>query len=304
MTYNLASDIELDGKFIAAQIKKARQYETQAEEKAGADLRKAADNWTSVFQRLAEVQKKCKEAGVSFKEFKAKYCPDLGRSQLYKALAIADGRTTIEQERERDAKRQATKRAKASVTPDVTDSQNDLSPAEQEQITKERIAKALETYDPPEGSEVPSWYERHGVSTEANTDPDTIYVHPSFPIVAGTNVVVMETPQIVTPTTDLAVSTSRGLPALRRTLADWKDDLSNEMTEACSGLSEQDKVELLEFLKATIEGLGISGEGLTAPLKGFQNDCDKWLPLMSDDERRKARIHISEWKPKRSKVAA
>jgi hypothetical protein len=300
VTYNLASDIAQDGKFIAAQIKKARQYEAQAEEKAGTDLRKAADHWATVYQRLADVKKKCKQAGMKFDDFKAEHCPDLGRSQLYKALAIADGRTTIEQEKERDAKRQAAKRAKdeaLSVTPNVTDSLPDLSPAEQEQATKEHIAKALETYDPPEGSEVPSWYERHGVSTEEN--PATMFdgppsatstASPPELTVAATNVVALEQPTV---------------PAYAdRTLADWKADLSVQMTEACSGLPEEEKTELLEFLKSTIEGLGLSGTSLTAPLQGFKNDCDKWLPLMSDDERRKARIQISEWKPKRSKVAA
>ena len=119
---DLASEIKSDGKHIAAQIKAARRYEAAAEEKAGTDLRKAADHWTSVFQRLAVVRTKCKEAGISFKTFKAEYCPDLGRTKLYKALAIADGRSTAEQEQEKDAKRQAAKRAKVSVTSDVTDS--------------------------------------------------------------------------------------------------------------------------------------------------------------------------------------
>jgi hypothetical protein len=111
MAYNFTSDIEQDGEHIAAQIKVARRYEEAAEEKAGTDLRKAADNWTSVYQRLAAVRAKCKEAKVSFEKFKEQYCEGLGgRSKLYNALAIADGRTTEEQQRGQDAKRQAAKR--------------------------------------------------------------------------------------------------------------------------------------------------------------------------------------------------
>jgi hypothetical protein len=87
-------------------------------------------------------------------------------------------------------------------------------------------------------------------------------------------------------------------------LEDWKADLSAKMAEACSELSEQDKVELLEFLKATIEGLGLSGALLATPLQEFKNDCDKWLPLMSDDERKKARVYHNQWKPKLQRKAA
>jgi hypothetical protein len=324
VTYNLASDIELDGKFIAAQIKKARQYEAAAEEKAGTELRKAAENWTTVYQRLADVRKKCKQAGMKFDDFKAKYCPDLGRTKLYKALAIADGRTTIEQERERDAARQAAKRTKdeaASVTPTVTDS----------------LHQADNSRCP-----CPMCNEQHDVASDAPTD-DRTPEELSAELAEAQNAIVRQDEIIkgmrsdlehITDPTDAddiawhieelraeierlktaAVESKRPeqsnvvpiIPAVAdRTLADWKADLSVQMTEACSELLEaQEKTELLEFLKATIEGLGLSGAGLTAPLKGFQNDCDKWLPLMTDDERRKARIHISEWKPKRSKVAA
>ena len=61
----LRQEIEQDGKYIAAQIKNARSYEAAAEEKAGADLRKAADRWISIGQRLAAVKSKCKKAGNS-----------------------------------------------------------------------------------------------------------------------------------------------------------------------------------------------------------------------------------------------
>ena len=286
---NMTDEIEQAGKEIAAQIKAARKYEAAAAEKAGTDLRKAADNWTSVYQRLAAVRAKCKDAKVSFKEFKEKYCQGLGgRSKLYKVLAIADGRTTEEQQREQDAKRQAAKRAKDEGIRDsenVTDSPpsangqavhtDDLGPAAQEQIANApKIAQ-------PEASEAASG----DLLEPPSAEPAVELKSPE----QSANVEVMESPQIA-PVTD-------------RNLDDWKSDLSIQMTDACSELSEQDKVELLDFLKATIDGLGLSGEALTAPLKGFQNECDKWLPSMTDDERRKARIHISEWKPKHRKAA-
>jgi hypothetical protein len=111
----LENELKLDGEYIAAQIKTARKYEAAAEEKAGTDLRKAANNWTSVVQRLAEAKKKCKVAGLSFKDFNEKYCPDLGRSKLYKMLAIADGRTTPEEETAKETARKARVRDSAHV---------------------------------------------------------------------------------------------------------------------------------------------------------------------------------------------
>jgi hypothetical protein len=184
---------------------------------------------------------------------------------------------------------------------------DDLIPAAQEQTPEELSAELAKTkaaiadmsaelahVDDPDSTYDTAWQEAsqeiEGLSAEnKELRAEIERLKTSSPPEQSSNVVAIE---------------PKAAPVADRTLADWKADLSVQMTEACSELPEQEKTELLEFLNATIEGLGLSGAALTAPLKGFQSDCDKWLPLMSDDERRKARIHISEWKPKRSKVAA
>lgn len=106
--------LDQEGKFIAAQIKAMRGYETAAEEKAGVELKKAQDNRTTVEKRLADVHSKCKADG--FKAFRAMYAPDFGRTKLYQILAIGYGKKTIEQVRtvERDKKREQRAAEKSS----------------------------------------------------------------------------------------------------------------------------------------------------------------------------------------------
>lgn len=114
--------LEQEGKFIAAQIKTMRGYEAAAEEKAGVELKKAQDHRATVEQRLAEVHAKCKADG--FKAFKAKWCPDFGRTKLYQILAIGSGKKTREQIRAEGAKRQAKSQARlkaAAASSSVTD---------------------------------------------------------------------------------------------------------------------------------------------------------------------------------------
>jgi hypothetical protein len=82
------------GERIAAHLKKVREYEATAREKAGVELQKAQDNRDSIAQLLAEAKAKCRDLG--FKAFKEKYCPDLGKTRLYELLAIGDGRNTPE----------------------------------------------------------------------------------------------------------------------------------------------------------------------------------------------------------------
>lgn len=108
--------LEVEGKFIAAQIKTMRQYEAKANELAGVELRKAEDNRTTVEKRLAEVHAKCR--GDGFKAFKAKYAPDFGRTKLYEILRIAAGKTTREEIRSKTAERV---RKHRSLQANVTD---------------------------------------------------------------------------------------------------------------------------------------------------------------------------------------
>jgi hypothetical protein len=279
MAYNFNSDIEQDGKFIAAQIKAARRYESAAEEKAGTDLRKAADNWASVYRRLAEVRPKCKEAGMSFKDFKAQYCPDLGRTKLYKALAIADGRSTIEQDKERDAKRQAAKRArdeKVSVIPDVTDSlpaqdvkADDLSPAAQEQI-----ARAKESQ--PAVSEAP---------TDDKT-PEELSAE-----LAEARDAIVRQDEII-----------KGMRSDLEHITDPTDSDDIAWHEASTEIEElRAEIERLKTPSPSAEPADDAPAEQQAgndPLEEFKRAANKWLPMMTEDERRKARIHVSEWKPK------
>jgi len=115
------SQAKLDeiGKEITARIEKMRAAEATAMDKAGAELKRAEGHRIAIMERLKEARKHCRSLHVSFDDFKAKYAPDLGRSSIYKLLAIADGRTTQEQERrkERVKKRwqRATKRMQAGA---------------------------------------------------------------------------------------------------------------------------------------------------------------------------------------------
>jgi hypothetical protein len=115
-------EVETLGRQIAARLQKVRDYEAKAQEKAGVELRKADDNWTTVTQLLAEAKAKCDADG--FKAFKEKYCPDLGRSRIYELLQIGSGKKTVEQVKADGRGRKARQRAKnkrESVTDTVTD---------------------------------------------------------------------------------------------------------------------------------------------------------------------------------------
>jgi hypothetical protein len=119
-------EVEALGYRIAAHLKKMRDYEIKAHEKAGVELRKAEDNWTTVTQLLAEAKAKCDAGG--FKAFKKKYCPDLSRSRIYELLEIGSGKKTLEESRAATRARIAKHRGKVSVTNDVTDKSTVESP--------------------------------------------------------------------------------------------------------------------------------------------------------------------------------
>ncbi len=120
------AELETIGKVIAERVKKMRDYEATAQEKAGVELKNAKDQRDTITGvLLVQAKAKCNVAGESFKEFQAKYCPDLGRSRLYEILAIADGRKTREQSNADNAARQAKHQTKlkeaAAARPLVTD---------------------------------------------------------------------------------------------------------------------------------------------------------------------------------------
>src|SRR5438309_4374312 len=113
-------EVQTLGRRIAAHLQKVRDYEAKAHEKAGVELRKADDNWTTVTQLLAEAKAKCSTDG--FKVFKEKYCPDLSRSRIYELLQIGSGKKTIEESRAAKRKSVAKSRGKkVSATDDVAD---------------------------------------------------------------------------------------------------------------------------------------------------------------------------------------
>lgn len=111
-----AGALENLGKDVAARLKKVREYEAAAREKAGVELQKADDHRISITQTLANVKAQC--SGVGFKAFREKYCPDLGRSRVYELLAIGSGKKTVEETRVETRKRTAKSRAKVSATDD------------------------------------------------------------------------------------------------------------------------------------------------------------------------------------------
>jgi hypothetical protein len=116
-----AIEVEALGYRIAAHLKKVRDYEAKAHEKAGVELRKAEDNWTTVTQLLAEAKAKCNAGG--FKAFKEKYCPNLSRSRIYELLEIGTGKKTLEESRaaKRESVAKSRRGKKVSTTNDVVD---------------------------------------------------------------------------------------------------------------------------------------------------------------------------------------
>src|SRR5689334_5772674 len=116
-----AIEVEALGYRIAAHLKKVRDYEAKAHEKAGVELRKAEDNWTTVTQLLAEAKAKCNAGG--FKAFKEKFCPNLSRSRIYQLLEIGTGKKTLEESRaaKRESVAKSRRGKKVSTTNDVVD---------------------------------------------------------------------------------------------------------------------------------------------------------------------------------------
>lgn len=73
-------ELEELGKQIAAHAEKIKRYVTQAEEKVGVDLRKAADHGRTIESLLPEARAKCKAAGMSFRKFREKFPTSAGPS--------------------------------------------------------------------------------------------------------------------------------------------------------------------------------------------------------------------------------
>ena len=115
-------DLEQEGKNVAVLVEKIKQYEKSAEEKAGADLKKAQDFRDTLAKELARIEPKCKAAGMKFADFKKKYAPDFGRTKLYELLRIGRGDTTTEEARaHKTEKKREERAAKSSATSDVAD---------------------------------------------------------------------------------------------------------------------------------------------------------------------------------------
>jgi uncharacterized protein YoxC len=117
-------ELDQHAKRVSALYKSMREFEAQAEAKAGFELKKANQKKAALEKALLEARVLCKAAGEDFKAFQEKFAPDYKRTQLYQILAIADGRKTVEEVREgaRDRKRKQ-RAGQSSVTEgDVTDS--------------------------------------------------------------------------------------------------------------------------------------------------------------------------------------
>jgi hypothetical protein len=91
-------------------------------EKAGQAERRADNHHTSAGILLAQVKEACTEGG--FDAFRARYCPDLGKTRVYELLAIASGTKSAEGIRAENAERNRRHRAKqkaAELVRHVTD---------------------------------------------------------------------------------------------------------------------------------------------------------------------------------------
>ena len=115
-------ELEQHAKRVAALYKSMREFEAHAEEKAGFELKKAAEKRAALEQALVEARVLCKAAGENFKAFQEKFAPNYKRTRLYQVLAIADGRKTAEDIREEEREKKRRQRAgKVSGTGNVPD---------------------------------------------------------------------------------------------------------------------------------------------------------------------------------------
>jgi hypothetical protein len=176
--------LEQHAKRVAALYKSMREFEAQAEAKAGFELKKAADKRAALEKALAEARELCKAAGVKFKTFQQKYAPNYKRTQLYQILAIADGRITAEDVREGARERKRRQRAGESVRDksNVTDKAavdglfNDLF---DDLTTPAKPAALVEQVDKPEPAKTT------GKKSRAKPAPDTADDEPSENLALG-----------------------------------------------------------------------------------------------------------------------
>ena len=110
--------LEQDGRTVAAQLQKMRDYEATAYEKAGYELGKLDQFEKTLKQTLVDVKKKCTPAG--YKAFKEKWCPGLKRSRIDRLLLIGRGEKTLKEARAEDAARKRKSRAKKKDAVTVT----------------------------------------------------------------------------------------------------------------------------------------------------------------------------------------
>ena len=139
--------LEQSAKRVAALHESMRKFEAQAEEKAGFELQKAAEKRAALDKALVEARELCKAAGENFKAFQEKFAPQYKRSRLYQVLAIADGRTTVEDVRqgEREKKRRQRARPGQNDVPDKAaegEEATDKKPRPMEEAVAELRARA------------------------------------------------------------------------------------------------------------------------------------------------------------------
>ena len=205
----------------------------------------------------------------------------MGRTKLYKVLAIADGRTTANEQKAGDAERKRKSREKVSVTyPNVTDSVPAKVKVNGEAVKTENFSDAAQKQIANVIAGLPSTWETAEESAEARK---ALYAEPETSKVQVT-VLPRSEPETITAK---ATVLSRPAPTTADPYAAKK---------ALEGVT----VELPE--PQSIQ------EPLSAdPLAAFKAACDLLLPDMTEDERRQARIyHLETWpaKHKRKMKAA
>ena len=257
------------GDRIAAHLKKVREYEASAREKAGVYIKKAQDNRDTIAQLLNEAKAKCK--GTRFKAFKAKYCPNLSRPYIYELLSIGDGRKTVEEVRTATRERVAKSRAaKVSATSPVTDTTNavDLRAMRKKIVTEanEAVGSVLNKV-------------RLGNDQAVNID--------DFGEAAKAQLAKAMAGNTETAEAALDAPEPRPSPDATKTAEASADQ--REAENADLALSAEERA-----AKKSAKNLG-----------EFMYACKLYLPTLTEADLKKARVYFMEgtWKPKKAEAA-
>lgn len=133
--------IDVLAKAAHAEIKEAERHQKEADRhQAEADERFAAAG-----RKLKEAKDRLQagEMAMTWTEFLLKYCP-ISKSRAYELIAIAEGRTTAEEVREKVRARKQAHRARKQQQSDVRSGNGHSDAAREENAVEVRIRKLVE----------------------------------------------------------------------------------------------------------------------------------------------------------------